>query len=254
MEVFRIQENVPDVYSRKSRDFQLLCNLFDYVNNGVKFDIDSIVDVTDTNLCSDRLLPYLQTKLGFFTNTYINSTSQRIILKAFPYLIKNKGSIKGIVQAIHVFLKTQGVDGEVSVQNINTETSIDSKTHLNILNNVFRIDIGICTRYLDVQILKEILRYIIPTGYTVKYTFTEEHLLENEMLNKDTVNIVFVKSSVNDGIRIYGEADNTAPLNIVGTSIVASSNINEISDIENKGTPDNVTDDNDYSITILEDN
>ena len=58
--IFRLQENVPDVYARKSRDFQLLCNVFDILQGGIKYDIDTITSVVDTRYCSERLLPLLQ--------------------------------------------------------------------------------------------------------------------------------------------------------------------------------------------------
>ena len=83
MAVWRLQEHSPDVYPRKSRDYQLFSVLFDCINSGVKFDIDSIRDVVDTNQISERLIPYLQTKLGYFTDLKISTEKLRLILKAF---------------------------------------------------------------------------------------------------------------------------------------------------------------------------
>ena len=119
MSIFRLQEHTPDVYPRKSRDFQLLCNLFDCMNGGIKFDIDSIRDITDTDLCNERLLNYLQTKLGFFTTKPLNLYAQRVILKSFPYLINNKFSKKGIIQSIRLFLRSQVINSQVKIKVIN---------------------------------------------------------------------------------------------------------------------------------------
>ena len=74
MKRFRIRDNVPDAYVKRSRDFQLLCDLFDIVNNGVKFDIDSIMDLSNTELTRESMLPYLQAKLGF-NSSFISNDS-----------------------------------------------------------------------------------------------------------------------------------------------------------------------------------
>ena len=74
---FRTQDHVPDVYSRKSRDFQLFCSIFDCLNDGIKYDIDSMLDIVDTNQCNERLIPYLQTKLGFWSKEKISADRVR---------------------------------------------------------------------------------------------------------------------------------------------------------------------------------
>lgn len=53
MSVRRLQNNVPEVYVKESRDFQLLCRLYDCILNGVKFDIDSMLNITDSKSCSN---------------------------------------------------------------------------------------------------------------------------------------------------------------------------------------------------------
>lgn len=225
MAVFRIQEHVPDVYPRKSRDFQLLCNVFDCMNSAVKYDIDSIRDVTDTNLCNDRVLNFLQTKLGFFTNKHMNTDTQRLILKAFPYIIKNKGSTKGIKQAIYVFLKTQGVNGNVSVDIINNKEVVNNLTpNTNKLEHTYVVELGIQTKLLDTTILNEILKYIIPAGYIVKYSFYVQHQMPTIIKSDDTINIIFVRDSLNSGIRLSNsdESLGVLPVNAISTVSVPS--------------------------------
>lgn len=229
MAVFRLQEHVPDVYARKSRDFQLLCNVFDCMNNAVKYDIDSIRDVTDTNLCNDRLLNLLQTKLGFFTNKHMNSDTQRIILKAFPYMIKNKGSTKGIKQAIYTFLKTQGVNGVVTVQVINRENvnkMVDNKS-VNTIANTYVVELGMQTRVLDTTILTEILKYIIPAGYIVRYSFNNEQKVSDITSSTDYINIIFVRESLNSGLRLSAYNESDLPINSVDTVTITNKDTTE---------------------------
>ena len=251
MAIFRLQEHTPDVYPRKSRDFQLLCNVFDCMNNGVKFDIDSIRDITNTDLCNERVLNYLQTKLGFFSNKSINTNAQRLILKAFPYLIKNKGSRKGIEQAIQVFLKTQGVQGHTKVQTFNKEVSIDAKSGINKLSNIYVVELGIQSKLLDTTILDEILKYIIPAGYLVKYSFYKAHNIEDEVVNSDTIKIIFVQESLNSGIRLSESAQEDIPLNAVGLTTIPSNNITEAENFI-EGTIDKVKN-NEANYTVIGD-
>ena len=111
----RVQNIVPEVYVNESRDFALLGRLYDCIFQGVKFDIDTMKYATDTYRCSDRILQLLQTKLGFFTDANINGEDLRYILKAFPYIIRNKGSYNAIKEAIYVFLKISNVQSEIFV-------------------------------------------------------------------------------------------------------------------------------------------
>lgn len=123
MSVLRLQNNVPEAYINKSRDFQMLCRTYDCLLNSVKFDIDSIKEISDTTLCNSSLLELLQTKLGFFTSKDINDVDLRYVLKAFPWLIKNKGSLYALECALHLFLKMNHINTPVfiTVNNIQYE-------------------------------------------------------------------------------------------------------------------------------------
>lgn len=167
MNRFRIRDNVPDVYVKKSRDFQLLCDLFDVVNNGVKFDIDSIMNLTDTKLTREAMLPYLQGKLGFNTSKDIPQDTLRTLLKCFPYLVKGKGSKKGIIEAICLFLNVIYTDSSYSVDVFNNEKSEIYGNYIVLVSlndNVLK----------NLNILDDLLKYILPAGYNVKYELAYE--------------------------------------------------------------------------------
>lgn len=168
----RLQDNVPEVYVNESRDFQLLCRLYDCIINGVKFDIDSIRFITDTHNCNSRLLDLLKTKVGFFNDKYIFSDDMRLILEAFPYIVKWKGSKKGILEAIRLYLKINKTD-------VDTELIINEEK--------CEIEIKIKAPLDNITILDEVLKYIIPAGYTVKYSY-----YENEVIN----DVVYLKNIV----------------------------------------------------------
>ena len=92
--MFRLQNNTPTIYVENSRDFQLLCRLFDYMINGIKYDINSILNILNPMKINDRMLNLLCTKLGFFPKNQYDSRTLRYILSTFPYIIKNKGTKK----------------------------------------------------------------------------------------------------------------------------------------------------------------
>lgn len=194
--MINIRNNVPDVYVRKSRDFQVLCNTFDCVNHAVKFDIDSIDNLTNTTLCNEAILPLLQSNLGFFTDVKITGKDLRTILKSFPYLLHNKGTYIGIQQAIQLFLKVIDTDRATKISIINNQETLD-KNGVSITDIVYVIHINIKDNILDTSILTELLKYIIPAGYAVQYHFYKESNLSTKVFYKDVVNIVFIDSSNN---------------------------------------------------------
>lgn len=193
MATFRTQHHVPDVYVKGSRDFQLFCNLLDCINGGVKFDIDSILDVLDTNQCNEKLIPYLQTKLGFWTKEKISAEKLRIILKGFPYAVKHKGSIIGIQQAVQIFLKAVNIKTSVHIEIVNEVT--------NVTQQEYTVVIGTDTYLGDTTILDEILKYIIPAGYGVRYVFYADKTFENGLNYTDSVKIVTGQSSLLNAVR-----------------------------------------------------
>ena len=103
--MFNVKKNVPDAYVRKSRDFQLMCNVYNVLQMATKFDIDSILNITNTKYCNDTTLKLLQTKLGFFTNYELVGEDLRTLLNSFPYLVRKKGTLTGIKQCIQLFFK-----------------------------------------------------------------------------------------------------------------------------------------------------
>lgn len=162
--IIRLQDMTPDVYTRESRDFQLLCRAYDCVFNGVKFDIDSMLDIVDTKMCNAILLQLLQTKIGFFSSASITDAELRLILEAFPVLIKNKGSKKSIIQALNIFLKLNNIKTGCYLNIVNESTDKN-------LWEDYTINIGIESSPTNLTVLSELLRFIVPTGYKISYFF-----------------------------------------------------------------------------------
>lgn len=119
--ILRIENHTPEVYVNESRDFQVLCRIFDVMFNALQSNIDSMKYITDTSDCDNKLLSLLQSKLGFFSDLQISDETLRYILEAFPYLVKNKGNSTAIYQALYAWFKLNHYRGSaiVNISNLN---------------------------------------------------------------------------------------------------------------------------------------
>ena len=208
MSMFRIQDKTPEVYTNTSRDFQLIGRLYDCIINGIKFDVDSMLDIINTDNIDSKLLKLLQTKLGFFTSKDITDDDLRYILEAFPIIVKNKGSLKGIEQAVSVFLKLNHIKSNVKIEVFN-----------NIGVHPYVIQIYLNMPYTDTFILDEILKYILPTGYVISYDFYNDiGSFDTYVESKIGANLIILKDSVSSLIRgNYIAYKNTIEDNLIGS-------------------------------------
>ena len=104
--MIRYQELVPDYYIEKSRDFQVLCRLYDFTLNATKYNIDSMNAITDTRRAKDTILPLIGDKFGIYDR---ESYSNRFLLEALPIALKYKGSLKAVNILINAFLDSQDI-------------------------------------------------------------------------------------------------------------------------------------------------
>ena len=77
--------------------------------NSAKVEADSLLYLNDAILIADRLLPLLQTKVGFWTRKEFTNDQLRLVCDAFDLLMRKKGCRDGIVQAVQIFIKTLGI-------------------------------------------------------------------------------------------------------------------------------------------------
>lgn len=159
--MFRLADNVPEVYVQKSRDFQLFTRLYDSVFNGVKYSTDALQLTLNTKECNQSLLELLKTKLGLFTDVTLTDHELRCVLQAFPTLIRHKGSWQGVDDILNLFQRINLNHGDRG--HVNKETANDSYEIVLEFNKPLTND----------KLLMELLRYVLPTGYTVVYEVSE---------------------------------------------------------------------------------
>lgn len=169
--MIRYQEMVPDYYVEQSRDFQVLCRLYDFTLNSLKYNIDSIQNITDTRNIKDTLLPLLGDKLGIYDK---EAYSNRQLLEALPIALKYKGSLKSIKILLNAFLDSLNIFDEVIAVHTTNESSAEEISE--ILNR--KIDtysiVVIMSTFLsltDLHVLNEYLNMVMPSGMKIEFTF-----------------------------------------------------------------------------------
>lgn len=173
--MFRLQDNVPQYLINESRDFQLLCRLYDCVNNGVKFSTESMLRIMDTTSCGSGFLKLLETRLGFFTKGNYTDDEIRDVLIGFCDAVKYKGSLKGIERAVRLFLIAKNLKvGTV----IRYDDSLKS------------ISIGFRTSMVDTGLLTDILRYIMPAGCNLDYFYYIERSNKTSLVNGSKITLI----------------------------------------------------------------
>lgn len=151
--MIRLQENVPEVYVKESRDFQLFCRLYDLINNSTRYSIESTINLLDPLKCSDRILPLLSTRVGFFPKSEYNTLAFRNIINAFSYILKYKGSKQGIEMALNVILKAENNYDKSDIRIDRNNSIIKVLTKKSIQNEA---------------LLRDVLSYVIPIGYDLE--------------------------------------------------------------------------------------
>ena len=200
MSDFRLEKNVPDVYVDESRDFQLLCRILDIYLKGCIDRASNMVYQLDLDKCNEQLLYAIANMQGFTTNLYIPPNVLRNICKVFPYCLRRKGTEEAIRTAAYAVFSADRLIYQISVNIYGRGTETGGTTDPTI-----QITCDAENSYLPY--LKEVLRFIIPTGWRISY-----RLLGT--INREVTTNVYVSSRSGrySGImsRIMG---NNLPLN-----------------------------------------
>ena len=163
--MFRIQDNVPEVYINESRDFQLISRLYDVLFSGNKYNIDSMVNLLDATLAKDSMLQLLSTKVGFFPRIDIDANVLKYIIASFPYILKYKGSLVGIQYAVNAILKAENNPDAVGTPHIKV---VNKKDPEDKSIDEYTIYIYTTIDIYNKHALSEVLRYVIPVGSDYK--------------------------------------------------------------------------------------
>ena len=161
--MIRFEECVPRVYTSESRDFQLMCRLYDLIYS-TSFSSQMIEgDILNPIFARDNILEYFAHKVGFFPKSEVNDVTLRYIISAFPEMIKYKGTKKAILMAINAVLKS-----EFNSFIVNTPIV---EIYKNNEYSGYVINLFLPSTIKNENILRELLEYIMPTGFDLSITY-----------------------------------------------------------------------------------
>lgn len=146
--MIRTQNQVPRYYTRESRDFQLLCHLFDSMFNVSKTAIDAFDPETRVNYDS-KFVDLACRTIGFFNKGQYDVSIMRSLIKSFKHLVKNKGKLSSVEESIKLLLRAQGISNDYLINNYNNT-----------------LEIYLPTQTQSTALLEELFNYILPVGYT----------------------------------------------------------------------------------------
>ena len=200
--MIRFQELVPDYYIEKSRDFQVLCRLYDFTLNAVKYNIDSMTSITDTRMAKDTILPLIGDKFGIYDK---ESYSNRYLLEALPIALKYKGSLKAVNILINAFLDSEEVfDYVTAFISKDEKSAIEISEILNREVKPYTIVIFISDypNMANLHILNQYLKMVIPSGMIVEYMFGLNKRILDKFKYKEYVFLFFTNTTTMNDVKV----------------------------------------------------
>ena len=176
--MFRFEDNVAKYLVNESRDFQLMTRIYDILYMGQRFSVKTMQELNNPSKCKSTILHLLANKVGFFTDKYIHENALRSIVSAFRSVLKKKGTLYGVLQAVVAVLKVENTldppvivytdhIGNSTAYELNEDVLEVSGTFVSPMYQCNNISIKTSIRIQNVVALEEFLRYVVPFGYTV---------------------------------------------------------------------------------------
>lgn len=209
--MIKLQEMTPEVYYRKSRDFQLIGRLYDLVLNYVKTNAELINTIPISQSDNDqRMIDLMTMTLGFKTRHHYNLKQLTALCSAFAEIIKIKGTRRAIELACEVLLRSEG---------------LTKPEYINVDEEKCVVEISIPKELSDLNLLTDLLDYILPAGMSCQIIRTTTESIPATTEVHFTPNIIYDNS-----------ADNARKMSIVGTEATTIGPYNFIGNIGNKAS------------------
>lgn len=166
---FRLEDNVPGVYTDRSRDFQLLCRIIDIYLCGSINRTANMRNQLDLDSCSEELLWAIAYMQGFTTKKFVPPAVLRNICKVFPYCIKRKGTAEAVRVAAYAVLSVDRLISGIDVTPISGGAEHDSSSTQEPYTIYIECNVQSTYQSPYLRYLDEVLTFILPTGYAPVY-------------------------------------------------------------------------------------
>lgn len=151
--MIKMYEQVPQVYSNASRDFQYLSWLFNLVLNYSKHNSEVLYNLPVDTL-DNKFAELLAITLGFKIRRNYNKDQLAALANIMPNIFKYKGTITAIILAGRALLKTTGSNISFNEDSVFIEDEV--------------LSILLPKDLVDTTLFMDLLPYIAPAGITCK--------------------------------------------------------------------------------------
>lgn len=146
--MLRFKNYTPDNYYSESRDFQLLCSLFDIVLNAAKTNADQVGNITDLDVLNADLLELRAMTLGLNLRSGAYEAEQiRALCKVFPLMLRKKGTAQAIEILCSTLFHVAGI-----------------QENFKVIQTDFELILQLPFEFKSVSLIMEIMSYILPAG------------------------------------------------------------------------------------------
>ena len=150
----RVENLVPEVYYKESRDFSYIGRVLEVAFNYLKTNVDLVGKSVNVD-SSSNLINLLVSSLGFESKHEYTNEDLVKLCSSFVYLVRNKGSIRAIEDTINILLRSQNISYDMDLY-----YEEDDK---------HSIIVEIPQDLEDTVLLDDVFDYILPAGIIYRY-------------------------------------------------------------------------------------
>ena len=198
--MIRTQEMVPDYYIEHSRDFQVLCRLYDYTYNALKYNVDTMQNVTATPLAKSTILPLIGDKFGIYDK---QSYSNRELLTALPSALFYKGSLQSVAILLNAYLYSMNIfDYAVAYHTKDEQSAAEISGLLRREIKTYSIVIVLSTSpsLVELHVLDEYLKMVLPSGMLIHYVFGVNTVVLDKFKYNENVFVYYINTDAGSEI------------------------------------------------------
>lgn len=147
----------PSIYSKESRDYQLIGRLYNAVFNYAKMSIDGMNNFPLSKDSDKRFLDLVAKTIGFESKHSYNTENLYALCSSFKKIVSHKGTKKAIEELLSVLLNSQNIDKLFKVDVYTNKNTGKFKP--------YSIVIYVPTELNDIIMLEDMMSYILPAGF-----------------------------------------------------------------------------------------
>ena len=182
--MIKTQNLTPEIYYKRSRDFQLLGRVCDFVFNYLKNNTHAVENNLLGELFDYKLIDLVATTLGFKKAHDYDSTQLKAFCSTFSYLLRNKGNLTSIKTLLNVLANAQNIKETI-------EVSYDASKYL--------LQVWVPESLKELALFEDTLDYILPAG--LSYVIVRGVLKSRDVTSKHRAMVTAESESVHAMIK-----------------------------------------------------